>query len=188
MADKAVRRNAALRDSWFAAAYEILASQGYGALKLAALCEKVGVTTGSFYHSFDNWQDFTDSLLSAWLTDRTDATIALAHQSVDPAERIGILIQATENLMHRTEAAIRVWAGVDPKVAAIQRQVDQSRFSVLHEGMCEIVGPELADQFAVWGLSTVIGYEMVADTHPIEHLLWSIRQIFAAAQQAGRAT
>ncbi len=186
MTDRQVRRNEALRESWFSAAYEILATDGYGALKLAALCKRLGVTTGSFYHSFDNWQDFTDALLATWLRERTEATVELARQDVDPVKRLRMLAQAAHDLLHRTEAAIRVWAGVDDRVAQVQRKVDEGRYVVVYEAMLAIVGPDDAEAYTVWGLSTLIGYEMIAGEHAREHLLWSFEQVLAAAERDAR--
>jgi AcrR family transcriptional regulator len=183
VSEKQVRRNEALRDGWYAGAYEILATEGYGALKLAPLCKRLGVTTGSFYHSFDNWQDFTDGLLATWLLDRTENTVRIVSQHEDPVERLRMLAQASYELLHRTEAAIRVWAGVDERVAAMQRKVDEGRYQVVHDAMTSIVGPERAEEFTVWGLSTLIGYEMIAGEHSSEHLLWSLEQILALAER-----
>lgn len=184
MAERPVRRNAELRDTWFEGANEILATEGYGSLKLAPLCKRLGVTTGSFYHSFDNWQDFTDALLEAWLRERTQQTVDIVRQHDDAVERLLMLAQASAELLHRTEAAIRVWAGVDERVGIVQRKVDEGRYQVVLEAMTQIVGAEDAERFAVWGLSTLIGYEMIADVHGREHLLWSLEQVLAAAQSA----
>ncbi|HVK28626.1 MAG TPA: TetR/AcrR family transcriptional regulator [Nocardioides sp.] len=182
MTERQVRRNEALRDSWFEGANQILASEGYGALKLAALCKRLGVTTGSFYHSFDNWQDFTDSLLDNWLRERTQQTVEIVRQHDDAVERLLMLAQASADLLHQTEAAIRVWAGVDERVAVVQRKVDEGRYQVVIEAMTQIVGAAKAERYAVWGLSTLIGYEMIAAEHNNEHLLWSLKGILAAAQ------
>ncbi|WP_182379411.1 TetR/AcrR family transcriptional regulator [Nocardioides sp. WS12] len=182
MTERQVRRNEALRASWFEGANEILATDGYGALKLAPLCKKLGVTTGSFYHSFDNWQDFTDALLDAWLDERTQQTVEIVRKTEDPVDRLLQLADATAELMHQTEAAIRVWAGVDERVAIVQRKVDDGRYQVVNEAMTQIVGAEQAERFTVWGLSTLIGYEMIAGRHGREHLLWSLQHILADAR------
>jgi AcrR family transcriptional regulator len=187
MSERKVSRNETLRETWFSAANEILASDGYGALKLAALCKKLGVTTGSFYHSFDNWQDFTDSLLANWLAERTEQTVAIARQTEDPVLRLKLLAQRSYELLHRTESAIRVWAGVDDKVAEVQRKVDDGRYLVVYEAMEAIVGPEHAAAYSVWGLSTLIGFEMIADHHDRDKLLWSLESILADAQRVARA-
>ncbi|MCL2465489.1 MAG: TetR/AcrR family transcriptional regulator [Micrococcales bacterium] len=186
MTDRRLSRNEALRDGWFAAAHVILSTEGYGALKLAALCRRLRVTTGSFYHSFDSWQDFTDALLDNWMTERTADTVALVVETADPLERLKLIVQATYELPHSSEAAIRVWAGVDPRVAAVQRQVDEARYQVVHDALEPLVGPERAEAFTVWGVSTLIGYEMLAKEHTREHLLWSVEEILADAQRVAR--
>ncbi|MFC7504939.1 TetR/AcrR family transcriptional regulator [Nocardioides sp. CPCC 206347] len=182
MTERPVRRNEALRASWFEGANEILATDGYGALKLAPLCKKLGVTTGSFYHSFDNWQDFTDALLDAWLHDRTQQTVEIVSKTEDPVDRLLQLADATTELLHQSEAAIRVWAGTDERVAIVQRKVDEGRYQVVLEAMTQIVGPERAERYTLWGLSTLIGYEMISAEHGNEHLLWSLQSVLAAAQ------
>ncbi|GAB2972318.1 TetR/AcrR family transcriptional regulator [Nocardioides montaniterrae] len=187
MTEKPVRRNEELRASWFGAANEILASEGYGALKLAALCKKLGVTTGSFYHSFDNWQDFTDALLANWLAERTDQTVLIARQTEDPVERLTLLAQRASDLLHQTERAIRVWSGVDDNVADVQRRVDEGRYLVVYEAMEALVGPEHADAYATWGLATLAGFEMISDHHDRSKLLWSLESILADAQRTARA-
>ncbi|WP_051485922.1 TetR/AcrR family transcriptional regulator [Nocardioides sp. J54] len=184
MSERQVRRSNALREAWFTAANEILATEGYGALKLAPLCRRLGVTTGSFYHSFDNWQDFTDALLEAWLDERTQQTVDIVNQHDDPVTRLMMLAEASSQLLHRAEAAIRVWAGVDERVAAFQRDVDQRRYEVAHAALVEIVGEERAPQYAAWAMSTLVGFEMLAEGQDGERLYWALQQVLAAARAA----
>lgn len=185
MTERPGSRNETLRETWFDAAHQILAEEGYGALKLAPLCKRLGVTTGSFYHSFDNWQDFTASLLANWARERTEATVEIVNQTEDPVERLRVLTEASAALLHRVESAIRVWAGTDPEVAAIQQKVDQGRYKVVYDAMSAIVGDELAEQFTVLGLSVLIGYEMISGEHGSEHLVWSLETVLAEARRVG---
>ncbi|KRC54138.1 MULTISPECIES: TetR/AcrR family transcriptional regulator [unclassified Nocardioides] len=186
MTERQVRRNEALRDSWFDAAHQILATEGYGGLKLAPLCKRLGVTTGSFYHSFDNWQDFTDSLLANWLRERTELLAEIARQDPDPIKRLQLLISNVVAFNHRAEAAIRVWAGVDDKVGAIQRKVDEGRYAAALEALEALVGPDLAPGFAVWGLSTAVGYELLSDAHPPERLQWALGRLLENVEAAAK--
>ena len=48
----------AARESYFTTGLEVLADQGVGGLKLAEVCGRLGVTTGSFYHYFDSREAF----------------------------------------------------------------------------------------------------------------------------------
>ena len=61
----------ATRESYFETGLEILADRGLGGLKLAELCGRLGVTTGSFYHHFSGWQIYTRELVRYWMHDRT---------------------------------------------------------------------------------------------------------------------
>ena len=119
MTVRPTRRNEALREAWFTAANELLAEEGYGGLKLAPLCKRLGVTTGSFYHSFDSWQDFTDALLEAWLQERTQHTVDVVSGTADPVERLMLLADAGSQLLHRTEAAILAIIEVEVRAVAL---------------------------------------------------------------------
>ena len=48
-----------------------LTDLGYGGLKLAEVCNRLGVTTGSFYHHFPSWSAYTRELVAFWVQDRT---------------------------------------------------------------------------------------------------------------------
>lgn len=183
MTERPVRRNEDLRSAWFEAADEILATDGYGALKLAPLCKRLGVTTGSFYHSFDNWQDFTDALLANWLHERTQRLAEIASHHPDPIERLKLLITNVSDFNHKAEAAIRVWAGVDERVALIQRKVDEGRYRGALDALTQLMGPERAPAYAMWGLSTAVGYEMLADLAVGEHLNWALQNVLQQALQ-----
>ncbi len=187
MSPRSVRRNTELRDSFFGAAQEILGTEGYGGLKLAAVCKRLSVTTGSFYHSFDSWQEFTDALLDHWVEERTTLQIELARAEPDPVEKLRLLARVGSELMHRTEAAIRVWAAVDPRVRARQEKVDVDRFQIVRESMHDLVGDELADRYTVLAMSTLIGFEMVAAHFDPGHLEWSLETILdqAMSERAG---
>lgn len=181
MSASPIVRNEALQQPWFEAAQEILSTEGYGALKQTAVCKKLGVTTGAFYHSFGSWQEFTDAFLENWRRERTTQLIELAQSQGDPVAQLQLLAGVSSDLRHRTEAAIRVWGSVDPRVGAVQRSVDDDRYNVVVAAMAELVGPDHAEQFAVWGLSTLVGFEQLSDRFSSDDLFWSLSQILSAA-------
>src|SRR6516162_8183588 len=59
------------RVAYFETGLEVLSDVGYGGLKLAEVCNRLGVTTGSFYHYFSSWPAYTRDLVSYWVQDRT---------------------------------------------------------------------------------------------------------------------
>ena len=169
------------RRRFFDAAHDILASDGYGALKLAELCRRVGVTTGAFYYSFDSWQDFTDQMLTDWLEERTRVSAELARRLKDPVNQLETLLEAAVELRHGSEAAIRAWAGADPRVAEVQAAVDEGRFEVVHDVMCQLVGKRDAKRFAWWGINVLVGFEQSGFGQTPDDLRWQLDRVFEAA-------
>ena len=49
------------REAYFETGLDVLSDLGYGGLKLAEVCNRLGVTTGSFYHYFSGWPDYTQA-------------------------------------------------------------------------------------------------------------------------------
>ena len=113
------------RERYFEGAIDLLSTVGYTGLKQATLCRTLGVTTGSFYNYFTNWKDFTGQLMTNWLAERTTMLVALAESEPDPYRRLDLLRTVTLALPHRAEAAIRMWANVDPDVRAAQHEADE---------------------------------------------------------------
>lgn len=150
----------AARESYFETGLEILADLGFGGLKLAEVCSRLGVTTGSFYHYFSGWGAYTRELVAYWRQDRTVRLIEVLRSQPDPRRRIEAIIEVALTLPHSAEAAIRAWSSVDPEVLAVQREVDQERFDVLHDSAFEIVGDERqAQSYAAWSVYVFVGYE-----------------------------
>jgi len=168
----------AVRDSYFETGLEILANLGYAGLKLAEVCNRLGVTTGSFYHYFPNWPAYTRDLLTYWRHDRTVRIIDAIRQEPDPRQRITAIIDVALRLPHGAEAAIRVWSSVDPNVLQIQREVDQQRFDILYSSAREIVNDERQAQiYAAWSVFVFVGYEQ--STLPRENSMfeWISKQM-----------
>jgi len=150
----------AARESYFEAGLEILADRGFGGLKLAELCSRLGVTTGSFYHYFSGWNGYTRELLGYWRQDRTVRLIEVIRAQLDPRRRIEATIDAALSLPHSAEAAIRAWSAVDAEVLDVQREVDQERFDVIYDAAFDIVGDaRQAQTYASWAVYVFIGYE-----------------------------
>ncbi|GAA4119414.1 TetR/AcrR family transcriptional regulator [Nocardioides fonticola] len=165
---------------FYDAALDLLAEEGYGALKLSRLCERLGLTTGAFYHAFDGWADFTDRLLDFWYQERTADIGARAHAEPDPARRLDLLIESALGLRHRAESAIRIWAGIDPRVRAIQDRADRDRIEVVAEAFVALTGdPDFSLRAARAAFYVLIGYEQVSAEQDVSALQWALRSIRA---------
>ncbi len=172
------------RLQYFDAAYTLLAEQGYGGLKLAPLCEALGVTTGAFYHFFASWKDFTTQLLNHWQAHRTTLLVELARSEARGIDQLDALMQFSLELPHSAEAAIRVWSSIDPDVGAVQAAVDEARFGVVSDAIRDIVpDPATADRLAQLGIMVLVGFEtsgVPKDQHLLEWSLMLIRDAIMA--------
>ncbi len=150
------------REAYFETGLEVLADVGYGGLKLAEVCNRLGVTTGSFYHYFTSWPAYTRDLVSYWVQDRTVRLIgAIREVSDPPPSHRGDHRGGGLSLPHGAEAAIRSWASVDPYVlGGVQTEVDKARYKILYDSALEIVGDERqAEVYAAWAVYVFVGYE-----------------------------
>lgn len=148
------------RKAYFETALDVLSELGYGGLKLAEVCNRLGVTTGSFYHYFTSWPVFTRDLIAYWLEARTIQHVEFLRAIADPRERLDTIMQIGLTLPHGAEAAIRSWSSSDPRVHTVQAQVDQQRFDILFDSAQEILHDKRrSDLFARSALYLLIGYE-----------------------------
>lgn len=170
-----------LKVRFFDAALDILATEGYGGLKLAAVCQRLKVTTGAFYHAFASWSEFTSELLANWRRERTTLIAELSRAAGDPAGQLAALLSATLDLRHGSEAAIRVWAAVDPEVAEVQKLVDAERYEVVLEAMSRLVGKKDGPRWANWGLNVLIGFEMSTNGQTPADLEFELRTVMEQA-------
>lgn len=169
------------REAYFETGLDILSDLGYGGLKLAEVCSRLGVTTGSFYHYFENWSAYTTEMVTNWLRGLTENRVAGLRTEPDPRKRIDGVIEIGLGLPHRAEAAIRVWSAVDPKVRAVQEEVDRQRFEVLRDSAFEILGnARQAQLLANWGVYLLVGYEQSTLPPDTEGLAWIGAQLLDA--------
>lgn len=169
------------RESYFETGLEVLSDLGYGGLKLAEVCNRLGVTTGSFYHYFPSWPAYTKELVAHWMQRQTVQIIEAVRAEPEPRRRIDTLIQEGLSLPHGAEAAIRVWSSVDPEVYAIQAAVDQQRFDIMYESAFEILhNKRQAQVFAAWGVYVLVGYEQAALPRDAVALEWIAGQLLDA--------
>jgi len=166
------------RESYFETGLEVLSDLGYGGLKLAEVCNRLGVTTGSFYHYFPGWPAYTKELVAYWMQRQTVQIIERVRGEPDPRRRIDTLIEEGLSLPHGAEAAIRVWSSVDPEMYSIQAAVDQQRFDIMYESAFEILhNKRQAQLFAAWGVYLLVGYEQAALPRDAGALEWIASQL-----------
>lgn len=127
------------RAAYFDTGLDVLSDLGYGGLKLAEVCHRLGVTSGSFYHYFDNWPAYTRELVSHWKEASATKLADCCRHERDPRGRIDVLIHNGLNLPHGAEAAIRAWASLDSEVRAAQETVDRARHEIMRDAAMQIL-------------------------------------------------
>ncbi|MGB3896008.1 MAG: TetR/AcrR family transcriptional regulator [Mycolicibacter sinensis] len=169
------------RQAYFETGLEVLSEMGYGGLKLAEVCNRLGVTTGSFYHYFTSWPVYTRDLVQHWLEARTVAHVEFVRALPDPRERIVNLIQIALALPHGAEAAIRAWSSADPAVHAVQAEVDRQRFDIMYESALQVLNAKRpAHLFASWAMYLLIGYEQALLPRDSAAIEWISGQLLDA--------
>jgi AcrR family transcriptional regulator len=170
---------------------DVLSDLGYGGLKLAEVCKRLGVTTGSFYHYFPNWSSYTRELIEHWRQARTLNVVEAARTDPDPHRRVETLIHEALALPHGAEAAIRVWSALDPDVHTVQSVVDQLRYDILYEAAREIIGADRnAGYFAAWGVYVIVGFEqstLPRDTDALKWIAFQLRDALSTGRFAPTA-
>jgi AcrR family transcriptional regulator len=173
--------SAVTREAYFTTGLDVLADLGYGGLKLAEVCDRLGVTTGSFYHFFSNWPAYTRGLVEHWRKVSTTRLVELVRAEPDPRRRIDRIIDIGLNLPHGAEAAIRAWSSADPDVYAVQKDVDRQRHNITRECALQILHDERqAELFADWAVYLLVGYEQSTLPRDKGALEWIVAQLLDA--------
>ena len=177
---------AVTRDGYFETGIGVLADLGYGGLKLAEVCNRLGVTTGSFYHYFSNWAEYTHELVEHWLTGLTRERVTKLAAETDPQQRMDLMIDMGLGLPHDAYAAVRAWSSVDARVRAVIVTLDQIRYDLVYASALEILGCDRqADVFAKWALYLLVGYEQCTLPRDREAFTWLTKQQFRRALESG---
>lgn len=145
-------------EDYFEAGLDLLSEHGPGGVTVAALCQRLGVTKGSFYHHFAGVPDFLARLLAHWEAQEGQRLVeAWARAELDHPTEIAKLA-ATWGVRHEAETAIRALGRTDAQAAEVQRRVDERREGHLRR-LFAAMGIEAARAavLARLGMSVLIG-------------------------------
>lgn len=116
-------------ERWIEEGYTLIAEEGLRAVKIDRLCERLGVTKGSFYWHFDDIHAYFRALAQAWGRAQRDSRSSLESLGeLPPHERLTAMMRhLTSPHQWRLERAVREWArwdaGVAEQVSASDRWV-----------------------------------------------------------------
>ena len=167
-------------DDYYREALVLLGESGPEGLTIAALCERLGVTKGSFYHHFTGMPAFVTQLLGYWEREHGARLIRISRAQPDPTLRITTLTDMGVALPHASEAAIRAWGRSNTDVAEATARVDRRRERHLIDAVCALgVDRQRGRLLARIALNLLVGVQQ--REHPVD--LRRLRQMFEAINE-----
>ena len=113
------------RDAWLRAGQELMRGGGIAAVKLRALTQALGLTTGSFYHHFSGMRDYLDQLARYYGAEQVHESLAVVDHA-DPKVRLRRLDALMRNERKRPlDFAMRDWAGSNELAATAVQEADE---------------------------------------------------------------
>ena len=125
-------------DDWLRAALDIMVDDGISGVKIQRLCDRLGVTKGSFYWHFADLDAFLGELARRWAEDgaRLQGKIGLG---ADPGSNLLQAMRIFSDRRNRNLArAMRDWAQNDERARAAIRKSDQALFERVKEVMASL--------------------------------------------------
>ena len=120
---------------WITAGLELLSRQGIGGVKIQPLCEKLGVTKGSFYWHFTDLDAFQGAMAKYYEDGMRIFRDRFTEMAARDAE--GTLTDTSNFLLNRrlaaTERAMRDWARTDQRARAAIEASDRLGFNAIRD-------------------------------------------------------
>lgn len=150
------------RMDWLEQGLHVIANQGVDALTIELMCQRLGLTKGSFYHHFKNREHYLESILAFWEERFTEGFITYSQVATTPAARLARLLEKVVASHDTSEVAIRAWAHIDPLAQVVQARVDHRRILYLTEQLVALGrDAEQAQTVAHLLYTTLIGAQEV---------------------------
>lgn len=140
--EKETQLTRATQQEWLEQGLIALHESGVDALTIDLMCQRLGVTKGSFYHHFANRTDFLRALLGHWEEQYTSQFIAYAEKGATPLEKIRRLTSLIVDVDGSTdvEATIRLWAFHEPMAREVVERVDRRRIDYVRDLNLQLTG------------------------------------------------
>lgn len=159
------------RQRWLDEGLALLAESGFAGVTIEALCERLRLTKGSFYHHFKGMAGYRVALLEHFEHRETQSFIDMieALPAAAGADRLRALAQAVvADEAHDTlEPQVRIWANQDDVARAFLERIDTTRIAYLQR-QCRAVVDDvaLADQVGLMIYLVVVGSSSVIPRVP----------------------
>lgn len=126
------------RTSWLLAGQDLLRDGGFQAVKLTALSERTGLTTGSFYHHFSGMAEYLGELASYFGGEQPRVVVARL-SSLPPEERLQRMEKLSVGLhMGALHRAMRDWATCNARAATAVREADHVLLEFIRDAFADL--------------------------------------------------
>jgi AcrR family transcriptional regulator len=130
-AEESGRSSRRSADDWLRAAFDIMVDEGITGVKIHRLCERLGVTKGSFYWHFADLDAFLTELARRWAEEGMRVPARL-ESSADPGAKLLQAMQAFADRRNRQlTRAVRDWAQNDERAKAAILKADTALFETV---------------------------------------------------------
>jgi AcrR family transcriptional regulator len=148
------------RDTYFTAAWRLLAERGPGGVTVGGLCDHLGATKGSFYHHFEDMPEFVEAFSGryrTWMVQR----LGSYRTEPDPVHRMDAMANTSFRDMTAGHGAIRAWARTNPAIAEAMPEVHRTVMDSAGGTLAEFAHDEgSGDVFAGLALSVAVGLQL----------------------------
>ena len=128
------------RDDWIAAGQAVLCEAGIAGLRLSALTRLLHVSTGSFYHHFDDMEAYLAALARHFSRDDVKRILERAAAGASgPLSRIRRLAAISLNsTIFQLDRAMRIWATSDRRAMASVKASEKLVLAYLTDAFAEL--------------------------------------------------
>ena len=134
VAPRAARPRLAAED-WVQAAFDVMEDEGIAGVRIPRLCERLGVTKGSFYWHFVDLDAFLGEVARRWAEDGARLSGSLDGET-EPAARLLLAMRLFADPRNRNLArAMRDWAQHDDRARLAIHKADEALFGELERAL-----------------------------------------------------
>jgi AcrR family transcriptional regulator len=145
---------------FFTAAYGLLGQGGPNSLTVAALCDRLDVSKGSFYHHFGDMDVFVERFANSWSAWGDQLFIYMAAQS-HPHRRLEIAANEAFVIMSPGAQAMRAWARTNPTIADALASPEQIWWKTAAEVFAEAAEDDnTGSVLATMGNAIGVGFQL----------------------------